>query len=296
MLRSNNNYNEVLTHREEGSGLLQDAYKIDTKFLGQVVLDSSIEGLLSDIDRSDSLAAISEIYNRLCSTLCYDQTTFLSLNDGAKLKHEVDKHRDPRFISQVSIDRNEVICNDFSVIFAKLALSMFPDMLLSIRETYTGMSNGVMHTSSIVDGTGIGRLEADPLASFTRSDFLRARLGLLPIGLRSANASIYPDDTYYKYHSWNDPGNLDKLLEIIQEDIRSFELPAVEAASFAKGALRTVIGRVGYNVGVSNYERDNNLISTYTLTDLSNKEISKVSLSEGVLRVFIRDASDWERN
>ena len=73
MLRSNNNYNEVLPHREEGSGLLQDAYKIDTKFLGQVVLDSSIEGLLSDIDRSDSLAAISEIYNRLCSILCYDQ-------------------------------------------------------------------------------------------------------------------------------------------------------------------------------------------------------------------------------
>ena len=86
---------------------------------------------------------------RLCSTLCYDQTTFLSLNDGAKLKHEVDKHRDPRFISQVSIDRNEVICNDFSVIFAKLALSMFPDISLSIRETHTGMSNGVMHTSSI---------------------------------------------------------------------------------------------------------------------------------------------------
>ena len=286
MLRSNNHYTEVLPHPQEGSGLLQDAYKVDTKFLGQVVLDSSIEGLLSDIDRSDSLAAISEIYNRLCSTLCYDQTTFLSLNDGAKLKHEVDKHRDPRFISQVSIDRNEVICNDFSVIFAKLALSMFPNMLLSIRETYTGMSNDVMHISSIVDGTDIGRLEADPLASFTRSDFLRARLGLLPIGLRSANASIYPDDTYYKYHSWNDPGNLDKLLEIIQEDIRSFELPAVEAASFAKGALRTASGRVGYKVRVSNCEHDNNLVSTYTLTGLSNKEISKISLSEGALKNF----------
>ena len=286
MLRSNNNYNEVLPHREEGSGLLQDAHKIDTKFLGQVVLDSSIEGLLSDIDRSDSLAAISEIYNRLCSTLCYDQTTFLSLNDGAKLKHEVDKHRDPRFISQVSIDRNEVICNDFSVIFAKLSLSMFPDISLSIRETHTGMSNGVMHTSSIVDGAGIGRLEADPLASFTRSDFLRARLGLLPIGLRSANASISPDDTYYKYHNWNDPSNLDKLLEIIQEDIRSFELPAVEAASFAKGALRTAIGRVGYKVRVSNCEHDNSLVSTYTLTGLSNEEISKISLSEGALKNF----------
>ena len=89
---------------------------------------------------------------------------------------------------------------------------------------------------------------------------------------------------------------IDKLLETIQEDIRSFELPVVEAASFAKGALRAAIGRVGYNVGVSNYERDSNLISTYTLTDLSNEEISKVSLSEGVLRVFARDASDWGRN
>jgi len=188
MLRSNNNYNEVLLHREEDSGLLQDAHKIDTKFLEQ------------------------------------------------------------------------------------------------------------MHTSSIVDGTDMGRLEADPLASFTRSDFLRARLCLLPIGLRSASASMPPDDTYHKYHNWNDPGNLDKLLETIQGDIRSFELPAVEAASFAKGALRAAIGRVGYSVGVSNYERDNNLISIYTLTDLSNEEISKVSLSEGILRVFTRDASDWERN
>ena len=249
-------------------------------------MDPSIKDLVSNVDKSDSLVTVSKIYHRLCKTLRYDQAAFLSLGNGAKLIHEVDKHRDPRFISQVSIDRNEVICNDFSVIFAKLALSMFPNMLLSIRETYTGMSNDVMHISSIVDGTDIGRLEADPLASFTRSDFLRARLGLLPIGLRSANASISPDDTYYKYHNWNDPSNLDKLLEIIQEDIRSFELPAVEAASFAKGALRTAIGRVGYKVRVSNCEHDNNLVSMYTLTGLSNEEISKISLSEGALKNF----------
>jgi hypothetical protein len=286
MLNINNNSSEALSHCNEDLSSSQSVYKIDTKFLEQVSLDPSIKDLASNIDKFDSLVTVSKIYHRLCKTLRYDQAAFLSLGNGAKLIHEVDKHRDPRFISQVSIDRNEVICNDFSVIFAKLALSMFPNMLLSIRETYTGMSNDVMHISSIVDGTDIGRLEADPLASFTRSDFLRARLGLLPIGLRSANASISPDDTYYKYHNWNDPSNLDKLLEIIQEDIRSFELPAVEAASFAKGALRTAIGRVGYKVRVSNCEHDNNLVSTYTLTGLSNKEISKISLSEGALKNF----------
>jgi hypothetical protein len=286
MLNINNNSSEALSHCNEDLSSSQSVYKIDTKFLEQVSLDPSIKDLASNVDKSDSLVTVSKIYHRLCKTLRYDQAAFLSLGNGAKLIHEVDKHRDPRFISQVSIDRNEVICNDFSVIFAKLALSMFPNMLLSIRETYTGMSNDVMHISSIVDGTDIGRLEADPLASFTRSDFLRARLGLLPIGLRSANASISPDDTYYKYHNWNDPSNLDKLLEIIQEDIRSFELPAVEAASFAKGALRTAIGRVGYKVRVSNCEHDNNLVSTYTLTGLSNEEISKISLSEGALKNF----------
>lgn len=286
MLNINNNSSEALSHCNEDLSSSQSVYKIDTKFLEQVSLDPSIKDLASNIDKFDSLVTVSKIYHRLCKTLRYDQAAFLSLGNGAKLIHEVDKHRDPRFISQVSIDRNEVICNDFSVIFAKLALSMFPNMLLSIRETYTGMSNDVMHISSIVDGTDIGHLEADPLASFTRSDFLRARLGLLPIGLRSANASISPDDTYYKYHNWNDPSNLDKLLEIIQEDIRSFELPAVEAASFAKGALRTAIGRVGYKVRVSNCEHDNNLVSTYTLTGLSNKEISKISLSEGALKNF----------
>lgn len=286
MLNINNNSSEALSHCNEDLSSSQSVYKIDTKFLEQVSLDPSIKDLASNVDKSDSLVTVSKIYHRLCKTLRYDQAAFLSLGNGAKLIHEVDKHRDPRFISQVSIDRNEVICNDFSVIFAKLALSMFPNMLLSIRETYTGMSNDVMHISSIVDGTDIGRLEADPLASFTRSDFLRARLGLLPIGLRSANSSISPDDTYYKYHNWNDPSNLDKLLEIIQEDIRSFELPAVEAASFAKGALRTAIGRVGYKVRVSNCEHDNNLVSTYTLTGLSNEEISKISLSEGALKNF----------
>jgi len=286
MLNINNNSSEALSHCNEDLSSSQSVYKIDTKFLEQVSLDPSIKDLASNIDKFDSLVTVSKIYHRLCKTLRYDQAAFLSLGNGAKLIHEVDKHRDPRFISQVSIDRNEVICNDFSVIFAKLALSMFPNMLLSIRETYTGMSNDVMHISSIVDGTDIGRLEADPLTSFTRSDFLRARLGLLPIGLRSANASISPDDTYYKYHNWNDPSNLDKLLEIIQEDIRSFELPAVEAASFAKGALRTAIGRVGYKVRVSNCEHDNNLVSTYTLTGLSNEEISKISLSEGALKNF----------
>lgn len=286
MLNINNNSSEALSHCNEDLSSSQSVYKIDTKFLEQVSLDPSIKDLASNIDKFDSLVTVSKIYHRLCKTLRYDQAAFLSLGNSAKLIHEVDKHRDPRFISQVSIDRNEVICNDFSVIFAKLALSMFPNMLLSIRETYTGMSNDVMHISSIVDGTDIGRLEADPLASFTRSDFLRARLGLLPIGLRSANASISPDDTYYKYHNWNDPSNLDKLLEIIQEDIRSFELPAVEAASFAKGALRTAIGRVGYKVRVSNCEHDNNLVSTYTLTGLSNEEISKISLSEGALKNF----------
>ena len=286
MLNINNNSSEALSHCNEDLSSSQSVYKIDTKFLEQVSLDPSIKDLASNVDKSDSLVTVSKVYHRLCKTLRYDQAAFLSLGNGAKLIHEVDKHRDPRFISQVSIDRNEVICNDFSVIFAKLALSMFPNMLLSIRETYTGMSNDVMHISSIVDGTDIGRLEADPLASFTRSDFLRARLGLLPIGLRSANALIPPDDTYYKYHNWNDPSNLDKLLEIIQEDIRSFELPAVEAASFAKGALRTAIGRVGYKVRVSNCEHDNNLVSTYTLTGLSNEEISKISLSEGALKNF----------
>jgi hypothetical protein len=286
MLNINNNSSEALSHCNEDLSSSQSVYKIDTKFLEQVSLDPSIKDLASNVDKSDSLVTVSKVYHRLCKTLRYDQAAFLSLGNGAKLIHEVDKHRDPRFISQVSIDRNEVICNDFSVIFAKLALSMFPNMLLSIRETYTGMSNDVMHISSIVDGTDIGRLEADPLASFTRSDFLRARLGLLPIGLRSANASISPDDTYYKYHNWNDPSNLDKLLEIIQEDIRSFELPAVEAASFAKGALRTAIGRVGYKVRVSNCEHDNNLVSMYTLTGLSNEEISKISLSEGALKNF----------
>ena len=286
MLNINNNSSEALSHCNEDLSSSQSVYKIDTKFLEQVSLDPSIKDLASNVDKSDSLVTVSKVYHRLCKTLRYDQAAFLSLGNGAKLIHEVDKHRDPRFISQVSIDRNEVICNDFSVIFAKLALSMFPNMLLSIRETYTGMSNDVMHISSIVDGTDIGRLEADPLASFTRSDFLRARLGLLPIGLRSANASISPDDTYYKYHNWNDPSNLDKLLETIQEDIRSFELPAVEAASFAKGALRTAIGRVGYKVRVSNCEHDNNLVSTYTLTGLSNEEISKISLSEGALKNF----------
>ena len=286
MLNINNNSSEALSHCNEDLSSSQSVYKIDTKFLEQVSLDPSIKDIVSNVDKSDSLVTVSKIYHRLCKTLRYDQAAFLSLGNGAELIHEVDKHRDPRFISQVSIDRNEVICNDFSVIFAKLALSMFPNMLLSIRETYTGMSNDVMHISSIVDGTDIGRLEADPLASFTRSDFLRARLGLLPIGLRSANASISPDDTYYKYHNWNDPSNLDKLLEIIQEDIRSFELPAVEAASFAKGALRTAIGRVGYKVRVSNCEHDNNLVSTYTLTGLSNEEISKISLSEGALKNF----------
>lgn len=286
MLNINNNSSEALSHCNEDLSSSQSVYKIDTKFLEQVSLDPSIKDLASNVDKSDSLVTVSKIYHRLCKTLRYDQAAFLSLGNGAKLIHEVDKHRDPRFISQVSIDRNEVICNDFSVIFAKLALSMFPNMLLSIKETYTGMSNDVIHISSIVDGTDIGRLEADPLASFTRSDFLRARLGLLPIGLRSANASISPDDTYYKYHNWNDPSNLDKLLEIIQEDIRSFELPAVEAASFAKGALRTAIGRVGYKVRVSNCEHDNNLVSTYTLTGLSNEEISKISLSEGALKNF----------
>lgn len=286
MLNINNNSSEALSHCNEDLSSSQSVYKIDTKFLEQVSLDPSIKDLASNVDKSDSLVTVSKIYHRLCKTLRYDQAAFLSLGNGAKLIHEVDKHRDPRFISQVSIDRNEVICNDFSVIFAKLALSMFPNMLLSIRETYTGMSNDVIHISSIVDGTDIGRLEADPLASFTRSDFLRARLGLLPIGLRSANASISPDDTYYKYHNWNDPSNLDKLLEIIQEDIRSFELPAIEAASFAKGALRTAIGRVGYKVRVSNCEHDNNLVSTYTLTGLSNEEISKISLSEGALKNF----------
>lgn len=286
MLNINNNSSEALSHCNEDLSSSQSVYKIDTKFLEQVSLDPSIKDLASNVDKSDSLVTVSKIYHRLCKTLRYDQAAFLSLGNGAKLIHEVDKHRDPRFISQVSIDRNEVICNDFSVIFAKLALSMFPNMLLSIKETYTGMSNDVIHISSIVDGTDIGRLEADPLASFTRSDFLRARLGLLPIGLRSANASISPDDTYYKYHNWNDPSNLDKLLEIIQEDIRSFELPAVEAASFAKGALRTAIGRVGYKVRVSNCEHDNNIVSTYTLTGLSNEEISKISLSEGALKNF----------
>ena len=91
-----------------------------------------------------------------------------------------------------------------------------------------------MHVSSIIECTDVGYLEVDPLASFTRSDFLRARLGLSLMGLRIENVSIPPDDTYHKYHNWNDLCNLDKLLETIQEDIQSFKLPTVEAASLPR--------------------------------------------------------------
>ena len=79
---------------------------------------------------------------------------------------------------------------------------------------------------------------------------------------------------------------IDKLLETIQEDIRSFELPAVEAASFAKGALRAAIDKFGYKVRVSSCEHGNNLVSAYTLTSLSGEEISKISLNEGALKIF----------
>ena len=118
MLNINNNSSEALSHCNEDLSSSQSVYKIDTKFLEQVSLDPSIKDLASNVDKSDSLVTVSKVYHRLCKTLRYDQAAFLSLGNGAKLIHEVDKHRDPRFISQVSIDRNEVICNDFSVIFA----------------------------------------------------------------------------------------------------------------------------------------------------------------------------------
>ena len=286
MLKVNNNSSEVLLHRNEDLGLLQSVYKIDTKFLEQVALNPSIKDLASDVDKSDSLVAISIIYHKLCKVLRYDQAAFSSLGNGAKLIREVDKHRSSEFISQVSIDKNEVICNDFSTIFAKLALSMFPDVSLFAKEAYTGMPNGIVHVSSIIECTDVGYLEVDPLASFTRSDFLRARLGLSLTGLRIENVSIPPDDTYHKYHNWNDLCNLDKLLETIQDDIRSFKLPTVEAASFAKGALRAAIDKFGYKVRVSSCEHGNNLVSAYTLTSLSGEEISKISLNEGALKIF----------
>lgn len=286
MLKVNNNSSEALLRRNEDLGLSQSVYKIDTKFLEQVALNPSIKDLASDVDKSDGLVAISKIYHKLCKVLRYDQAAFASLSNGAKLIREVDKHRGSGFISQVSIDKNEVICNDFSAIFAKLALSIFPDVSLFVKETYTGMPNGIMHVSSIIECTDVGYLEVDPLASFTRSDFLRARLGLSLMGLRIENVSIPPDDTYHKYHNWNDLCNLDKLLETIQEDIQSFKLPTVEAASFAKGALRAAIDKSGYKVRVSSCEHGNNLVSAYTLTSLSGEEISKISLNEGALKIF----------
>lgn len=281
MLRTNSSNNFLPRHEEP-----QSVYEIDTKFLEQVTLDYSIESLVLDgLDTSDSSAAISGIYNKLCKILCYDQEAFLSLNDGTKLKTEVDRHKDPRVISQVSLDRNEVICNDFSVIFAKLVLNTFSDASFSIRETYTGMPNSIMHISSVIDMVGAGRLEIDPLSSFTRSDFLRIRLGLSPTGLRGKNASMAPDDTYSKYYGSN-LDDLGGLLKAIQEDVQLFALPAVESASFAKGALRAAVSGVDYKVIVPNYKHDNSLVSVYALVDSLGEEVSKVLLRDGMLTSF----------
>ena len=62
MLRTNNSNNFLPRYEEQ-----QSVYEIDTKFLEQVTLDSSIESIVLDgLDTSDSSAAISGIYNKLC--------------------------------------------------------------------------------------------------------------------------------------------------------------------------------------------------------------------------------------
>ena len=99
---------------------------------------------------------------------------------------------------------------------------------------------------------GAGRLEIDPLSSFTRSDFLRIRLGLSPTGLRGKNASIAPDDTYSKYYGSN-LDDLGGLLKAIQEDVQLFALPAVDSASFAKGTLRAAVSGVDHKVSIKGF-------------------------------------------
>lgn len=287
-MSENTPFSRELSHGNPGD-LIVDISGLDAVPLENIVIDENLQSkVLEGVDTRDILSAATEVYCRLCKIFCYDDEVFLSFNDESRLPKKSQLHESLEFINKLSLSNNSVICYDFSIVFSKLIAEQYRGVNLFIKKKDTGMVGGVMHASSVVELPGFGYVEFDPLINFTNSDFLRSRLGLQPIGIGDGKKTcmdIYSDYDVNKFES------LEDLIRHVECDIERFGLPSVEAASFTKGAIRSVFSSSDHRVSVAHHrltaqEEGNEgrgLVSVYTILG-PNKETLQMMLSSGVLQ------------
>lgn len=281
-------FSRELSHGDPGDFVV-DISELDAVLLEDIAIDENLRNkVLKDADAGDILPAITEIYYRLCKIFCYDNEVFLSFNDELRLAKKSQLHESLDFINKLSLSNNSVICYDFSMIFSKIISEQYRGVNLFTKKKDTGMVGGVMHASSVVELPRFGYVEFDPLINFTNSDFLRSRLGLPPAGIGGGKKTCM--DIYGGYDI-NKFESLEDLIRHVEYTIERFGLPSVEAASFTKGAIRSVFSSSDYRVSVSHHrlpdqeegDEGRGLVSVYTILG-PNKETLQMMLSDGVLQ------------
>ena len=287
-MSENTPFSRELSHGDPGNFVVGIS-ELDTALLEGIVIDENLRNrALEDVDMRDILNAATEVYYRLCKIFCYDKEVFLSFNNRLQLAKKSQLHKSLDFINKRSLSNNSVICYDFSMIFSKIISEQYRGVNLFTKEKDTGMTGGVMHASSVIELPRFGYVEFDPLINFTNSDFLRSRLGLPPAGIgggRRLCMDMYSDYDINRFESFED------LIGRVEYDIERFRLPPVEAASFTKGAIRSMFSSSDYMVSVSHRgltaqrrgSEGLGLASVHTIFR-SNKEITQMLLSGGVLR------------
>ena len=187
----------------------------DTKFQN-IQIDSNLEHeIVSGIplDATDLEKAIY-IYIKMCKLFTYDEEYFAVNQKGPATL----KHKNTDFVSEITLDDNEVVCFEFNLMYSKL-LNDLGIHFISDYKNMLGEAYGSGH-ASLEFRTDKFLVNADSVTSILQGDIMQAKLNQPLVGLTCLNKN---EQTQREFKE-----ALTRMYQLVAEQDKSAEKYQVE--------------------------------------------------------------------
>lgn len=153
--------------------------------LNQELRNYLYEGMPSNLSNIEKAIYL---YSRACKLFTYDEEFYLSSQKGvAALKHQdIDR------LSEIGLSDKEIVCYEFTAIYAKLLeeLGIKYEVDYSITNEYGSGHNKL----SFKEGKYL--VEVDAVSTIFRGDLVRAKVGYPLVGIKCLNANNDTNDEF----------------------------------------------------------------------------------------------------
>lgn len=216
-------------------------------------LKESILGSIDDIQSESDYAF--KIYRLMCERFRYDEQCYLNFNNLGKSTDLYKQH-----MGQIGTKYStpDIVCNDFSLLLAKLIQVATGKKGFIENDLATGISGVIPHTNYMIelkDNVGVPRnFVFDSMWSFSNSDLLRAKLNIeIDPGMTREEVQIF-DTEIYRSLILPCEGT-DGLAQVISYFMA---LPVVERSSFIKNVLKEYSSCFHVSTAFNRYRFDGN--------------------------------------